>query len=44
MITHILAVQGGVDEDVLAALHGKEDSQEALMQALKARIEKARAA
>lgn len=44
VITHILAVQGGVDEDVLAALHGKEDSQEALMQALKARIEKARAA
>jgi SNF2 family DNA or RNA helicase len=43
VITHILAVQGGVDEDVLAALHGKEDSQEALMQALKARIEKARA-
>lgn len=44
VITHILAVQGGVDEDVLAALHGKEDSQEVLMQALKARIEKARAA
>lgn len=43
VITHILAVQGGVDEDVLASLHGKEDSQEALMQALKARIEKARA-
>ena len=42
VITHILAVQGGVDEDVLASLHGKEDTQEALMQALKARIDRAR--
>lgn len=40
VITHILAVQGGVDEDVLASLHGKEDTQEALMQALKARIDR----
>lgn len=42
VITHILTVQGGVDEDVLASLHGKEDTQEALMQALKARIDRAR--
>ena len=42
VITHILAVQGGVDEDVLASLHGKEDTQEALMQALKARIDRVR--
>ena len=40
VITHILTVQGGVDEDVLASLHGKEDTQEALMQALKARIDR----
>jgi hypothetical protein len=33
-----------MDEDVLAALHAKGDGQEALMQALKARIEKARGA
>ena len=38
VIAHLLIVQGGVDEDVLASLKGKGDSQEALMQALKARI------
>lgn len=37
---HILAVAGGVDEDVVAALDDKSDTQERLMQALKARIEK----
>lgn len=42
VIVHHLVVQGGMDEDVVAALHDKGDSQEALMQALKARIEKAR--
>ena len=37
---HILAVAGGVDEDVVVALDDKSDTQERLMQALKARIEK----
>ena len=44
VISHLLIVQGGVDEDVLASLQSKGDGQEALMQALKARIEKARRA
>lgn len=39
---HILAVAGGVDEDVVTALEDKGDTQEKLMQALKARIEKAK--
>ncbi len=39
VIVHHLVVQGGMDEDVVAALATKGDSQEALMQALKARIE-----
>ena len=42
VIVHHLVVQGGMDEDVVAALHEKGDSQEVLMQALKARIGKAR--
>lgn len=42
VIVHHLVVRGGVDEDVLAALHGKGDTQEALLAALKARIEKAK--
>jgi SNF2 family DNA or RNA helicase len=42
VIVHHLIVQGGVDEDVMAALQEKGDVQESLMQALKARIEKAR--
>ena len=42
VILHHLAVQGGVDEDVLRALSGKEKAQEGLLCALKARIEKAR--
>ena len=42
VIVHHLMVQGGMDEDVVAALHSKGDTQEVLMQALKARIEKAR--
>lgn len=37
---HLLAVSGGVDEDVVLALEDKGDTQERLMQALKARIEK----
>lgn len=40
VIVHHLIVQDGVDEDVMAALTAKGDTQEALMQALKARIEK----
>lgn len=40
VIIHHLVVQGGVDEDVVAALHDKGDTQERLMAALKARIEK----
>lgn len=42
VISHLLIVQGGMDEDVVAALHDKGDTQESLMQALKARIEKAK--
>ena len=42
VIAHLLVVQGGVDEDVAAALHDKGDTQESLMQALKARIERAK--
>lgn len=42
VIVHHLVVQGGMDEAVVAALHDKGDSQEALMQALKARLRKAR--
>lgn len=38
VISHVLLVQGGADEDVYAALQGKGDTQEALMNALKARI------
>lgn len=44
VICHHLVVQGGMDEDVLAALHDKGDTQESLMQALKARIERAKSA
>lgn len=41
VISHILLVQGGMDEDVMAALENKNDTQEALLQALKARIGRA---
>ena len=44
VIANLLVVQGGVDEDVVAALHDKGDTQESLMQALKARIDKAKEA
>lgn len=40
VIVHSLVVQGGVDEDVMAALQSKGDTQEELMQALKARLKK----
>jgi SNF2 family DNA or RNA helicase len=40
VIIHRLIATGTMDEDVLTALDGKADSQEALMQAVKARIKK----
>lgn len=42
VIAHHLVVQESVDVDVMSALQAKGDTQECLMQALKARIEKAR--
>lgn len=42
VIVHRLLVVDGMDCDVAAALEGKRDVQDALMDALKARIEKAR--
>lgn len=40
VIIHRLLTVGGVDEDVAAALEGKEDTQESLLKALKARIDR----
>lgn len=40
VIVHRLIVQGGVDEDVVAALENKDAVQESLLASLKARIEK----
>ena len=42
VIAHHLVVQGGMDEAVVEALHEKGDTQESLMQALKARIQDAK--
>ncbi len=42
VIVHRLLVQGGVDEDVAKALEGKDETQAALIEALKARIERCR--
>lgn len=42
VILHLLVVQEGMDEAVVSALHSKGDMQEALMQALKAKITKAK--
>lgn len=42
VMIHHLAVHGGVDEDVIKALGAKADTQESLLQALKARIQKAK--
>ena len=42
VIVHHLVVQGGMDEIVVDALHSKGDRQEALVQALKAKIESVR--
>lgn len=44
VICHHLVVQVCMDEDVIAALHDKGDTQESLMQALKARIEREKSA
>ena len=40
VIVHRLLVQGGVDEDVAKALESKDETQAALVEALKARIER----
>ena len=40
VIIHHLVVQGGVDEDVMAALEAKATTQDRLLEALKARIER----
>lgn len=42
VVVHHLVVQSGMDEDVIAALQRKGDTQNALMSALKARIKKAK--
>lgn len=42
VILHHLIVEGGVDEDVMSALLDKSSTQDKLMSALKARIEKVR--
>ena len=44
VIVHNLVVQGSMDEDVLDALQGKRDTQESLLRALRARIEKTKGA
>ena len=41
VIAHRLLVTGGVDEDVARALEGKTETQEALIEALKARVRRA---
>lgn len=42
VILHHLTVEGGVDEDVIKALDDKSGTQDRLMEALKARIERSR--
>lgn len=42
VIVHRLITQGGTDEDVVRSLEGKSGSQEELLQALKARISRAK--
>ncbi|MEK5235445.1 DEAD/DEAH box helicase [Paenibacillus sp. FSL L8-0470] len=42
VILHHLVVQGGVDEDVMAALEAKATTQDRLLTALKARVERVR--
>ena len=40
VVNNILVCEGTMDEDVWAALNGKKAGQDALMEAIKARIEK----
>lgn len=40
VVSHILAVHGGVDENMIAALHEKEKSQDYLLAALRERVRK----
>lgn len=42
VVSHLLVVQGGMDEDVVAALRQKGETQDALMTALRARIQRAK--
>lgn len=42
VVSHLLVVKEGMDEDVVASLRDKGDTQDALMQALKARISRAK--
>lgn len=42
VIVHHLVVKGGMDEAVISSLHGKEDVQDSLLRALKARIDEVR--
>ena len=44
VIVHRLIVQGGVEEDVVAALGDKDEVQQSLLRSLKARIEKVKGA
>ena len=44
MYIHHLVVAGSVDEDVMAALEQKDDCQNALLESLKARVERYREA
>lgn len=44
VIVHRLITLGGVDEDVIKSLEGKDNAQENLLQALKARIDKVKEA
>ncbi len=42
VVSHLLVVQGGMDEDVVASLREKGANQDYLLQRLKARISKAK--
>lgn len=42
VVVHHLVVQDGLDQDVLGALDTKKDTQNALLEAIKARVERAR--
>lgn len=44
VVIHNLVVQGSVDEDVMDALEGKSSTQDGLLKALRARIQKAKGA